>query len=584
MHIFLLSVSADPAFYEKWADILQNRNIAWDVFRELLWALVKLFIYVCDSCEKLLEYANQSLSFIISPSVVNFISQWKYIIYGILIIAILIFGISLMVNHKQDKSKLLQNILIAILVLTGITTATIQLTKNTKTFSMELLDTSTSTSAEKVVKDAVTDLYYLDAYDFSADAAQQKNGIPADSIKNIDPTENIKSSDDVNNPEVFSYKLNTDGKDGSAVLKDIDDGGIVDYNNDTYYRYHIDFVTIYITLFATAIVMIFTSFKVIKIVFDIIIHQIMAALTAAADWSSGQKLKEVIKSLLGLFFSVFMCSVMIKLYFLFAAWTSSNIKSGIARGFLLVFAAFAVIDGPNIVEKIFGVDAGLASTFRSVSTLFFASRGVASLAHAAGHSVNAAMRGVAHTGGAAGGFLSSLFENRNGNISDSSSSNGANKPNIANTAQQNKNSNNSNTDTSSNTAGKPNSNQTNEKQTDGKHSNNTANSNAKPNLNTSDSSRNMHNADGVNPGEKNNNSAADSQSISNKASQSKYNNGYDYWGTKARNPRSIAGAGNRGLNKGRYLGGKARDIGEKVGNKVDERRSRQEAKRNAKGE
>ena len=579
MQTFLLSVSATTDFYEKWDNILTNReaSIISDGLRYLGWLIVKLLAYICDACEKLLEYANKSLSFIVSPDVVNFISQWKYVIYGVLIIAILFFGINLIVNRKQERSKLLQNIVIAVLVLMCTTTAVVQLTTNTQSFSLDLLDTSSSTSSEKVVKDAVTDLYYLDANDFSDSAAQKKNILPASSIMSIDVTEDIKASDDVENPDVFKYKYNSNGKNGQPELEEIDDGGMVDYNNDTYYRYHIDFVTIYITLFSTAIVMIFTAFKVVKIAFDIIVHQILATLMAAGDWASGQKLKEVVKSLFALFFSVFMCSVMMKLYFLFAAWTSGNIESGLARAFILVFAAFAVIDGPNIIEKIFGIDAGLASTFRSVSTLFFAAAGVGRMAKGASHAAGSVVRGTAHAGGAAGGFLGSIISNRKSASAGSNTTNGADGKNgIANTANnQNKSSEKSgNTASALNTKGQQNA----------KQPNNATNNNAKQGPD-----RNIANAENVPSSEKNNisdaaisgqnnqNANPDGNSISNRASQQKQNNGYDYWGNKARNPRSVTGAAVRGKNSGQYWG-------DRLSNSTAKRRERQEAKRNAKGD
>lgn len=579
MQTFLLSVSATTDFYEKWDNILTNReaSIISDGLRYLGWLIVKLLAYICDACEKLLEYANKSLSFIVSPDIVNFISQWKYVIYGVLIIAILFFGINLIVNRKQERSKLLQNIVIAVLVLMCTTTAVVQLTSNTQSFSLDLLDTSNSTSSEKVVKDAVTDLYYLDANDFSDSAAQQKNILPASSIMSIDVTEDIKASDDVENPEVFRYKYNNNGKNGQPELEEIDDGGMVDYNNDTYYRYHIDFVTIYITLFSTAIVMIFTAFKVVKIVFDIIVHQILATLMAAGDWASGQKLKEVVKSLFALFFSVFMCSVMMKLYFLFSAWTSGNIESGLARAFILVFAAFAVIDGPNIIEKIFGIDAGLASTFRSVSTLFFAAAGAGRMAKGASHAAGSIIRGTAHAGGAAGGFLSSIISNSKSASADSNTAKGAGgKNSIANTANgQNKSSEkSSNIASSSNAKGQQNV----------KQPNNATNNNAKQG-----SDRNIANAengpaaeknnisDAVISGQNNQNANSDSNSISNRASQQKQNNGYDYWSNKARNPHSVTGAAVRGKNSGQYWGNR-------LSNSTAKRRERQEAKRNAKGD
>ena len=644
----LLSVSADPKFYEEWSDVFKNKGIFADGFRTFLWGLVKVFAFICDACEKLLVMANKAISFIFSDKVVQFISQWRFVIIGVLIIAVLFFGITMIVNSKQDRSKLLQNMVIAACVLIGLSSFIPTLGKNTAKWSKDLISTNSSSSAE-IIKGAVTDLYYLDANNFSKKAATTKNNISSKRIMNIDPTEDITSSDDVSNPKIFSYSLSYD-KNGKPILNEIDDSGF-SWNNDTYYRYSIDFTTIYITLFATAIVMIFTAFKVVKIVFDIIVHQILAVILAAGDWASGQKLKEVIKSLFALFFSVFMCSVMMKLYFLFSAWTSSNIESGIARALLLVFAAFAVIDGPNIVEKIFGIDAGLASTFRSVSTLFFATSGLTRLAKGTVHGASSLVRGVAHGSAGAGGFvrgLSTSIKNagnssseNNQNIADSaadknnysnpadkssdnnknqatstlnsknpkeqgnshinSNSNitnnqntssepeGENHKSIANTASENggteKNSGIAdaaaqNNPEIANSSTQKNISSTSE-QTDSEKKSNIADKDKLPEAsdhNGSDGNRSIANASSEQSKTDKSSNIPETRnqpekSVSNSANNKSQTNNYDFIENKARNPRSVIGAGARGYKNGQYFG-------EKIGNAA----TKIARKRNARGD
>lgn len=569
MNSILLTVSADADFYEKFSDIFINKGFVKDFWRILGWGIVKMLAWLCNACEDLLIVANKTIGFIYSDSVVDFVSKWRFIIIGVLIIAILLFGITMIVNKKQDRSKLLQNFAISICVLTGLATFIPTLGSNTSTWSQALLEANSFTSADTVIKDAVIDLYFLDSNDFSDESVIDKNNIASSRIINIDPTETISGSDDVYNSDIFSYKITTD-KNGIPELKEIDDSGF-SWNNDPYYRYNIDYTTIYITLFATAIVMIFTAFKVIKIVFDIIVHQILATIMAASDWVSGQKLKEVLKSLFALFFSVFMCSVMIKLYFLFSAWISGNVTNSGARLLLLVFAAFAVIDGPNIVEKVFGVDAGLASTFRSVSTLFFASRGFADLTRGIGHSINTTLRGAAHGAGALGGIFGG-FKNARSNaetatkgkekISDASSKKG-DSTNL--TVENSKKGNNTSADNqnlkdtlkSENTPDPKRTTDNDNLKLNGEGNN--PSDNSKPNANTADS---------------------DKKSVANAVvtqSAKKKNNNSDYFDRKAHNQRSVIGAGTRGYQTGEY-------IGEKIGNAATKVSEKRQQRNNLKGD
>lgn len=552
LSIYQLSVPITTDTYKRLENVLSQHHSVSDPFRYLGWLLIRLLSMLCNACEKLYQEANKTLSFIYSPKVASFIEEWKLPIAAVLIISLILFGVSLMLNKKYERNKLLSGIFIALIVLTGLTNSMQTLTDKVSNYSLELAGSS-STSANSIIKNSIFDLYYLDDNDFSEKAVSNKNTLNENNILNIDINEIISSSDDVKNPNFFTKKLDVD-KNGNSVLVDIDDGGLVNFNNDNYYRYDIDFITIFLTLFATAIVMIFTSFKVVKIMYEIIINHILALILAAGNWAEGNKLKEVIKSLFALFFSVFMCSVMIHIYFIYSSWISANVSNALVRALLLVFAAFAVIDGPNVVEKIFGVDAGLASTFRSVSTMFFAARGAASAVKGAGHAVNSIARGGAHLGGEVGGFINGMKNHGNSNAGQG--------------ATGSKGSVSKSTEGSQNT----------DKNSPDKHNNQNANSSGgktkSDNLNIS-GSNNKTDADNLN-----NQGNGNPSSIANEGSKrqnSSANSNFDYAGYKSRNPRSAIGAGVRGTNKGQYWGNK-------ISNAAQSRKEKSAADRNAKGE
>jgi len=571
--LFLLSVNISTDLYEKLSRILSNKNIVKDFFRWLGWQIARLLAILCDACEDLYKYANNTLSFIYSDKVAQFISEWKYVIYGVLIISLILFGISLMTNKKPERSKLLSGVFIAIIVLTGLTNSMQTITDKVATYSTELIGTSSS-SAELVVKNAIVDLYYVEAYDFSDQAIEQGNQLRTNRILNIDPNSTIKASDDgLSNPDFFT-KRTDDSKDGEVILIDIDDGGITDLNNDTYYRYYIDFTTIFFTLSATAIVMVFTSFKVVKIMYEIIVNEILALLLAAGNWAEANKLKEVVKSLFTLFFSVFMCSVMIHIFFIYSAFISDTVDNKVARGLLLVFGAFAVIDGPNIVEKIFGVDAGLSSTFRSVSTLFFAGRGLASMASGATHAVGAFARGGAHVAGASGGFFGGLKNGINnakngasgGNNSVASQGNNSGNINSGGDNQNLNNQNGSKNNVASN-GSKSNSSAQSKSGSLGGSGDSKGNNISQPTnsehpsvANSSESPSSVNSSDGQNSSAANKNASPQ--------------NGFDYADYKSRNPRSVIGAGVRGSRKGNYFGEKLGSKSASVSNAAKNRNAK----------
>src|SRR5699024_740600 len=80
--------------------------------------------------------------------------------------------------------------------------------------------------------------------------------------------------------------------------------------------------------------------------------------------------------ILASFLIIMLTAILLKLYVLFNAWlstvvTSTDIGIGFTSGTLakLIFqisVSFAVIDAPNLVERILGIDAGLKSGFNTM--------------------------------------------------------------------------------------------------------------------------------------------------------------------------------------------------------------------------
>ena len=65
--------------------------------------------------------------------------------------------------------------------------------------------------------------------------------------------------------------------------------------DNTYYRYYIDFLPIFVSLISMAFALLFSAFKVGRIIFDLAVHEFLAMIFAASDFTSGQRLKQVLK-------------------------------------------------------------------------------------------------------------------------------------------------------------------------------------------------------------------------------------------------------------------------------------------------
>ena len=76
----------------------------------------------------------------------------------------------------------------------------------------------------------------------------------------------------------------------------------------------------------------------------------------------------------GMFFTLFCSAVIIKFYMIMNVYLKTLPLDPWVQSFILLIMAFAVIDGPNIIERCIGVDVGLSSVFRTTAAIFAGTR------------------------------------------------------------------------------------------------------------------------------------------------------------------------------------------------------------------
>lgn len=111
--------------------------------------------------------------------------------------------------------------------------------------------------------------------------------------------------------------------------------------------------------------------KVIKIVFEIVMGNIIG-IYYSANLNGPQKVLQIFKEILNCFIVLLLTGVLIRMFVISETIIYELELSGLAYGFLLIFVAIAVIQGPNIIQKIIGIDAGISD---GLGTLFALSQG-----------------------------------------------------------------------------------------------------------------------------------------------------------------------------------------------------------------
>ena len=160
--------------------------------------------------------------------------------------------------------------------------------------------------------------------------------------------------------QVFNHRIDVN-ESGEVTWVEIGSKGWLDlFDPPYYYRYNIDFLSIYISLIATILVFLFSAYAVVKMIYELITSQIAVTITSL-ELTSGQKTLKILEYGFYAYITLFAIPIMIRIFLICQGYINTNFSNAIVRVVLMLFCALLVIDGPNWIEKVFGYDLGISS-------------------------------------------------------------------------------------------------------------------------------------------------------------------------------------------------------------------------------
>ncbi|HAT4340529.1 TPA: hypothetical protein I9094_002822 [Clostridium perfringens] len=403
--------------------ILTITGIVNHCFRWVGWGAIVILANIDSVVEEAVNKIYTLNSFFQSNEINSLIDRYKPIMWAIFAISLLILGYKLMLNKKRDRQNIVTNILFSLIVVMALPMMMLQMSKIT---DMIVTDAKSgyTTSANLLVKDSLYDLYALNQnnFDFS-----NKNNIADSNILNISINEEFKVDSKTKNKDIFDKKIEMlpNGKTNEVKLEK--NWIAMDEN---YYRYNIDFIPVIISLLTTGVTLLCVGFKVAKLIYELAFKKLFAIIFAFADIEDDNKrLKVILKDILSSFLIIMLTAILLKLYILFNAWLSTVVSStdigiGFTSGTLakLIFqisVSFAVVDAPNLVERILGIDAGLKSGFNTMMGAYAATKGMlgagkmaAKMGAGAVKGLDKVMQGGATLAGATAGLVGGDSNNK----------------------------------------------------------------------------------------------------------------------------------------------------------------------------
>ena len=350
------------------SDFFSTNDIILTAVRTVGWLLVKGFSLLLDCCITLYDYTFGLIDITRWSVLENYLSEYKPLIQAIMMASLVILGFMYMFG-KNKKHNVLNSVLILAVVMSASTTIFTELNRFSIAFKDAALSGGSTVNGTELIRTNLYDLYYIDSQ-IGLENLNSKGKIPqGTSLSKTDV-------DYINIGEVLDPGTDGLSKNAESILKkrlmpigngeygliDAKDGvAWTDFGNTYYYRYTFHYGTYYLTAAAAILIYVCLAYKNTRVIYEIFVSRILVSLYAA-NLSSERKVVKILESIRDSYFALCFTVISLKSYFLFVEYLNSKTEiNGLARGIIILFIAWCVIDGANIIEKLTGIDAGLSS-------------------------------------------------------------------------------------------------------------------------------------------------------------------------------------------------------------------------------
>lgn len=384
-------------------DIFQNNDVIVSAIHWIGWMLVKILASIGGSCAELFDKAFMFVDFTTYPQVAQYIEMFDLVFIALICLSLLALGIILIFWHEK-KPKLAMNLLIAVLVVSSGSEIIFQMNQFlANDVRGQILGQNSNSSSDMVyemVGSSIYDLKQLDRdiglMNLTETNRKTLERLTKREIDLIDINEIVKP-DEVSDAskDLMGQKLEFYvGENGEkSEITEIYNGvAWTDLLNGYYYRYNVNWILCIIGMLAVIIVYFCMAYKVVRILYEIVIHHIMAVLYSA-NLSNSQKTLKILDGIKDSYITLILVLICVKIFNIAYYFINNMAVGGFTKAFLLLFVAFAVADGPNIIQKITGIDAGLSSGFGKFLAMSQAAKATSDIGRGIG-------RGISNLGGA----------------------------------------------------------------------------------------------------------------------------------------------------------------------------------------
>ena len=375
---------------ENWSEEFEVVDILASGARNIGFKLAKAMADITAELEGAARQIYSLLSVLITDSKLgDTITAFKPLLVILLSLSIMLTGY-LLIFKKEGKSNLLQSVMIVFLVLTVMPLTASKVADLTSASSQTIFGVMEggSAAAYDIIDDNIVDLYMLMDDDLLTKSAAEREHVLKGRKNAFSGTKKsielirISSKLDYDENDYAEYQTLTQKQvdvdaSGKTYLVKLN-GGIWNVTHNYYYRYHVNWLPMMTSLVAMFLTLLLTCIRLAKMIWEIILNMFVAPFVAVTDVATGQRTKEILRNLLSMFAVMGLISVIIGTYNLGMSLLSNLYATGkinmVLHLLLLVALAVLTIEGPSILQRIYGVDAGGRGPLGMLSNLYYGTR------------------------------------------------------------------------------------------------------------------------------------------------------------------------------------------------------------------
>ncbi|MEY2366375.1 hypothetical protein R6U76_10470 [Lysinibacillus capsici] len=410
-----------------------------DVFRALGSGIIYTLSWLNQLLEDIVTKIITLNDFYATGAMGEFMDKARPLIWIVFFIALVVLGFQFMLNKVEKRNEILLNIVMAVCIIVIIPDLMSNMQKIIGV-GIEQMNPENETLASNMIKSNVADVLYYAEHDFQfASSTRGDESSPPrpaskdnSSIGTTDYTYANRFSDSSALHIPFLQKLDLHEDDGwlfkedwvkqlsdeskevlktksvptgvgdSYQVEELQDNAVpmTKIGRETYYRYHVNWLSLIVSLLVTSIALGITVLKIGRAIFDLAFHQIFGMFIAASDLTGGQRTKKVLVEMVNTFVVIFIMTGLLQLFVLFVNW-ANGLKTDIGMFgvvILMIAGAWALIDAPDIVQRMLGIDAGLRNGWQAMMGAYAGGKALTAGAQAL---KNVAQKGAATVAGGA---------------------------------------------------------------------------------------------------------------------------------------------------------------------------------------